>query len=172
MSSVNNKKISHPGQRLKKARDFMQLSQEKFALRLGYMSYQPIKDLESGRKIFRPHIAKLIQCEFGINATWLLEGKGDMLIDSAQEESVDVQKMIEGVVAETRSSYGKKLLPEEEKFAEIQAYIEEVRVGGLRAQGLFADKFIECFGDFKAWHREKHRAIKTNSRKIEKETNQ
>ena len=96
-------------------------------------------------------IAKLIQYEFGISKTWLLEGKGDMLIDSAQEKSVDVQKMVVDIVAGSTPLYGKKLLPEEEKFAEIKAYMETIQAAGPVAQALFNEKFVECFKSFSDW---------------------
>jgi transcriptional regulator with XRE-family HTH domain len=162
MSSLNNKKITHSGERLKKARKSLGLSQGEFARRLGYLGYQSIRYLESGRKKFRPHIAKLIQCEFGINEQWLLDDEGDMLIEDVSERSVDVQKLVEGVVAESGQTYGKKLLPEEEKFAEIRAYVEVVEAAGPMAQALFNEKFIECFKSFGDWSKTKSRAKTIN----------
>jgi hypothetical protein len=106
------------------------------------------------------HIAKLIQHEFGISEKWLLEG--DMLIDSAQEKSVDVQKLVGDIVAESSPSYEKKLLPEEEKFAEIKAYMETIQAAGLVAQALFSEKFIECFKSFSDWSKTRSHAKTTN----------
>jgi transcriptional regulator with XRE-family HTH domain len=161
MSSINNKKISHSGQRLKKARDSMELSQEKFALRLGYTSYQPIKDLESGRKKFRAHIAKLIQCEFGISETWLLEGEGDVLVDDTYEKPIDVQEIVESLVAEPDPLYGEKLPPEDEKLAEIRAYIEDVLQDSSRAKRLFVAQFLKCFEeDFSPWSKTRSHATR------------
>lgn len=102
----------------------------------------------------------MIQCEFGINEKWLLEGDGDMLIENIYKESVDMQKMVEGVVAESSLFYGEKLLPEDEKIAEIQAYIKEVRAAGPAAQALFNEKFIECFKSFGDWSKRRRCATK------------
>jgi hypothetical protein len=44
-----------------------------------------------------------------------------------------LEELIEDIIVESSSPYWGKLLPEEEKFAEIQAYIEEVRAGDLQA---------------------------------------
>jgi hypothetical protein len=44
-----------------------------------------------------------------------------------------LEELIEDIIVESSSPYGGKLLSEEEKFAKIQAYLEEVRAGGLRA---------------------------------------
>jgi hypothetical protein len=83
------------------------------------------------------HIAKLIQHEFGISEKWLLEG--DMLIDSAQEKSVDVQKLVGDIVAESSPSYEKKW----------DQYIKEKRKKEYRAScqlKLVSSRWSEDYG--------------------------
>jgi len=163
MSTHNNKKLTEPGERLRMARESFELSQGEFARKLGYPSYQAIRYLENARKKFRPHIAKLIQYEFGISETWLLEGKGDMLIDNTKKESVDVQKLVGDIVAKQKPPHEKKLLPKNEKLTEIMAYIEDVARDSERAQRLFVMQFMKCFEeDFLPWSETRNRAKTPN----------
>lgn len=66
------------GERLKKARENIGLKQQEFAISLGYESYAPIKDMETGVTFLKKPIARLIEKIFGVSEEWLLTGEGPM----------------------------------------------------------------------------------------------
>jgi transcriptional regulator with XRE-family HTH domain len=66
------------GQRLKKARESLGLTQADFGARLGFTWYK-IKDMETGRQKIQPDTALLIEKKFAIDFRWLLTGEGAMI---------------------------------------------------------------------------------------------
>lgn len=73
----------NPNERLKKARKYSTLTQEKFGERLGLKQSQ-IKDIEIGKQKVSPELAESIEINFSINGWWLLTGKGSMLVSDTE----------------------------------------------------------------------------------------
>ncbi len=93
---------------------------------------------------------KKISKEYNVSLEWLLEG-----------EMSSSQKPVERIVAETRPPYGEKLPPEDEKLAEIRAYIEDVSQDSLRTKRLFVMQFMKCFeDDFSPWSKTRSHATR------------
>lgn len=63
--------------RVKEVRDFLGLSQAKFAENL-HLSSGYISSLEKGNRVVNPRIIKLICTAYGINETWLKSGRDSM----------------------------------------------------------------------------------------------
>lgn len=70
----------NPNERLKKARKYSGLTQEKFGVIIGLKQSQ-IKDIEIAKQKVSPELAELIEVNFSINGWWLLTGKGNMLLE-------------------------------------------------------------------------------------------
>ncbi len=86
----NNYPYSDVGNRLVQVRKDLGLSQTQFAERLG-VHWQTISRMETGqRKVDAEVLVNL--CEMGYDATWLLTGKGDMLLKERSE--VEEQKLL------------------------------------------------------------------------------
>lgn len=73
----------NPNERLKKARKYSTLTQEKFGERVGLKQSQ-IKDIEIGKQKVSPELAELIEINFSINGWWLLTGKGNMIASDTE----------------------------------------------------------------------------------------
>jgi len=81
------------------------------------------------------------------------EGEGD-----------DSQKLAKDSMGDVSSLPMGKIPSEwEEKFTEIQAYLEEVRAEGLMAMTLFSEKFIKYFKDFENWSKARPCATMPNN---------
>jgi len=82
------------GQRLREIREYMHLTQDEVASRIGFQAKQwyHIKNMESGNKKITPELAKQIGNYLSINDNWLLHGEGNML-QHAQDnvEMVEIQ---------------------------------------------------------------------------------
>jgi transcriptional regulator with XRE-family HTH domain len=68
-----------PGQRLKKARESLGLTQSEFGEPLGFR-WSKVKDIEAGKQKLTADIALKIQEIYRISFSWLMEGEGEMLI--------------------------------------------------------------------------------------------
>lgn len=73
----------NPNERLKKARKYSGLTQEKFGERLSLKQSQ-IKDIEIGKQKVSPELAEAIEINFSIGGWWLLTGKGTMLVSDTK----------------------------------------------------------------------------------------
>lgn len=79
----NNYPYGDVGNRLIRVRKDLGLSQTQFAERLG-VHWQTISRMETGqRKLDAEVLVNL--CEMGYDATWLLTGRGDMLLNEKDE---------------------------------------------------------------------------------------
>lgn len=67
------------GQRLANARESLGLKQRELAIILGYETYAPIKDMETGVTQVKKPIAKLLEAIVGIRERWLFEGEEPMV---------------------------------------------------------------------------------------------
>jgi len=68
-----------PAERLKKAREYLGLTQKELAEKLGF-KWHKIKDIETGKHKLSPDIASDIEQFYSISGWWLLTGKGEMLL--------------------------------------------------------------------------------------------
>jgi transcriptional regulator with XRE-family HTH domain len=68
-----------PGERIKKVREILGLTQEAFGERLGFKQAK-IKDIETGKQKVTPEIALDIERKFHYSFRWLLTGEGDMKV--------------------------------------------------------------------------------------------
>jgi phage repressor protein C with HTH and peptisase S24 domain/DNA-binding XRE family transcriptional regulator len=83
---------TQPKQRLKLAREALNLSYRELATPLG-RSYQAVSDWEKGKAPISPIIADALEKYHGISAKWLLNGDGEMLtrkLDTISTSGVDV----------------------------------------------------------------------------------
>lgn len=67
------------GKRLKKARDYVDLTQNKFAEQFG-LKWDKIKNIETEKHKLTPEFAEEIEQKYSISGWWLLTGKGKMLL--------------------------------------------------------------------------------------------
>ena len=65
--------------RFKKVREYLGLTQQELADKLGFKQYK-IKDIETEKQKVSSEIAENIENFFSISGWWLLTGKGDMLL--------------------------------------------------------------------------------------------
>jgi len=79
----------NPNERLKKARKYSGLTQEKFGVILGLKQSQ-IKDIEIAKQKVSPELADLIEINFSINGWWLLTGKGNMLLEDESSNPLPI----------------------------------------------------------------------------------
>lgn len=94
------------GLRLKEARKVLRLTQKEFSEPLGMSWYQQ-KDLETGRTILTPTLAKLYESKYFINSEWVLKNIGEMFTaDKNVLNTVDVQ--IQQIIKELETSPGLK----------------------------------------------------------------
>lgn len=66
-----------PGERIKKVREILGLTQEAFGERLGFKQAK-IKDIEIGKQKVTPEIALDIEGKYSFSFRWLLTGQGEM----------------------------------------------------------------------------------------------
>ncbi len=67
------------GKRLKKARDYADLTQNEFAEQFG-LKWDKIKNIETDKHKLTPEFADEIEQKYSISGWWLLTGKGTMLL--------------------------------------------------------------------------------------------
>lgn len=84
MFAISEKDIY--GDRLKKARLKLGLTQEEFAGDLKLAWFQ-IKDMESGRKRLTPQLLELLEHKYAINVRWLISGEEPMFLSAEHDYS-------------------------------------------------------------------------------------
>lgn len=151
MSSLNSKYFwsEIEGRRLVLIRKQLKLSRSKAGKMLG-VSGESWRRWEEG--LSEPGIGKLKKLiKKGFSLNWILMGEG----------SPRLKLSTSLFVAENTSVYGKKIPPEEEKIAEIRAYVDDVSQNSPRAKRLFIMQFLKCFEeDFMSWSKTRSRATK------------
>lgn len=83
------------GERIKKARKVLDLTQQELASRIG-IKPNSISLIESGNRNASEQVILSICREFGVNETWLRTGKGEMFIPTPKE-SVDELIRVHGL---------------------------------------------------------------------------
>lgn len=79
------------GKRLKKARDYVGLTQTEFAENFG-LKWDKIKNIETETHKLSPDFAEKIEQKYSISGWWLLTGKGEMLLNDNDKISKNEKK--------------------------------------------------------------------------------
>ncbi len=82
------------GERIKKVRNDLGMTQEKFGEKIG-MKKNSISQIESGKNSLTEQMFKSICREFNVNPEWLREGTGDMFIEPAIDTAYLVSELLE-----------------------------------------------------------------------------
>lgn len=94
--------------RIKKIRKENNLTQEKFAERLG-LKRQTIATYETGRSEPMDNIIFSICREFNINEEWLRTGEGDMAVNEDNNNSYNIKERIIGAVTVMDESFANEV---------------------------------------------------------------
>ncbi len=95
------------GERVRRLREALGLSQSQFAQKLG-IHKQMVSDVERGRqKRFNPETEKALADLFDINLSWLLDGKGEMFLHKQVNDQDDISLEKELIM-----KYFDQILPE------------------------------------------------------------
>ena len=95
-------KKKEQGLRLKEARNHLGLTQKKFSEPLGMSWYQQ-KDLETGRTILTPSLAKLFESKYKINSEYLLNNIGEVFVEDKNRFNA-ADEQIQLIIKELESS--------------------------------------------------------------------
>lgn len=76
-----------PGERLKRIRHSLGMSQDELATKMGYEK-SSIGNAESGRTKLSSNLIVSLVKTFNVNVEYLLEGHGDMFIDNKSDEQL------------------------------------------------------------------------------------
>lgn len=85
------KTMSKQGERVKKLRETLNLTQQEFAGIFG-ISRQFICDVEKNKKILNSEKLCILLGNYNANINWVLSGKGEMFLDENTEKSEEVLK--------------------------------------------------------------------------------
>ena len=87
-----------PGDRLRLAREQLELTREEFASRLEDFSENRVYFLETGRTKVTTGLASRICATFGLSVRWLLDGEGEMMIDEQHLKTLQSELYERGVM--------------------------------------------------------------------------
>lgn len=82
---------SEQGERLKKSREYLRLTQGEFGDKIG-LKWSQVKDRESGLVKISLSIAKSIEAEYGIRSEWMLTVQGDMVAPARLSAPIPAQR--------------------------------------------------------------------------------
>lgn len=82
------------GERIRKIRKELRLTQEKFGERIG-MKKNSISQIESGKNSLTEQVTLLICQYWNVNPDWLQNGTGDMFIEPAIDTAYLVSELLE-----------------------------------------------------------------------------
>lgn len=94
-------------ERLKKLRKSLDLTQQKFAERLG-VKRNTVGQWECGINALTEQVIISICREFDVNETWLKTGEGNMFIELTKEE--EIASFIGGILRDEDDSFKKRLI--------------------------------------------------------------
>lgn len=114
------------GQRLKEARDTLNLPMSKFGKAIG-LTDASISQYENGHRTITPRSMKEIVREYNINKDWLRTGKGQMFIKISEEEKI--ARMFAKIMNTPDGEIKKKLLIATENLdtEELQYLIDQAK---------------------------------------------
>jgi SOS-response transcriptional repressor LexA len=140
------------GERIKKARLSLGLSQIEIANALGVQS-NFLSNIERGAKTPPKKLIELLSSRYKINANWILTGEGDMAIDNTSPKAVPLVKEMENLInevtfpkfsdIETRLSALESLLKQEKSIPEA-AYGSEGPLHTAEAAPGYGEEDEEC----------------------------
>lgn len=104
---MDNDRNLTEGERIKKLRKSLDLTQDKFGERLG-LKRNTISQIESGTNNVTEQMRKSICREFNVNYNWLLCGEGDMIIEVDKEDML--MQWAGEVLSEESTSFRKRLV--------------------------------------------------------------
>ena len=87
-----------PGDRLRLAREQLELTREEFASRLEDFTENRVYFLETGRTKVTTGLASRICATFGLSVRWLLDGEGEMMIDAQHLKILQSELYERGVI--------------------------------------------------------------------------
>ena len=94
-----------PGDRIRRARRFLKLSQQRFADELG-ISRSYVGDVENGRIKPSDNLIGLITSKFNVDIEWITSGRGEMVPDSTPEQADALLKLHEQKLAVSKGASG------------------------------------------------------------------
>lgn len=94
-------------ERLKKLRKTLDLTQQKFAERIG-VKQNTVAQYEMGRNIPIDSVISLICREFNVNEDWLRNGTGEMFIEHTRDE--EITEFIGSIQMTEDDSFKKRLI--------------------------------------------------------------
>jgi len=101
------------GERIKKLRSQMGVSQQQFSKRI-FISQSHLAEIELGNQGVNDKIIHLISMEFNVNKNWLMHGEGDIFNsekpDIRLETVVDIYKQLDDELQEYLLSQAKFIL--------------------------------------------------------------
>lgn len=93
--------------RIKKIRKELDLTQQKFAKKIG-VKQNTVAQYEMGRNVPIDSVISLICREFNVNEHWLRDGTGEMFIEQTRDEQI--ASFIGGIQMNDDNSFKKRLI--------------------------------------------------------------
>lgn len=93
--------------RIKKIRKELDLTQQKFADRIG-IKQNTVAQYEIGRNIPIDSVISLICREFNVNENWLRTGEGDMFIELSRDE--EIANFVGDILKDENESFKKRFI--------------------------------------------------------------
>lgn len=111
------------GERIKKVRRSLDLTQQRFGERLG-MKQNTIALIESGRNTSEQTIISICR-EFNVSETWLRTGEGEMFIQLSRDE--EIASFMGDALSSSEDTFKKRLIAALSKLDEKQwAVLEQI----------------------------------------------
>lgn len=116
------------GERIKKARKALDLTQQEFADRIG-MKRNSIGLIEIGRNnVSNPAIFSICR-EFNINEEWLRTGAGEMFVKQSKEE--EISGMVHGLLSGESAAFKQRFIAvlsklDDKEWAALEKYMKEI----------------------------------------------
>lgn len=90
--------------RITMLRELLQMSQTEFARKIG-ISQGALSQIESGRSRLSMETLKNLSSEFNVNCNWIVNGKGDIFINSAKTKGINKSNLIPFINKKARAGY-------------------------------------------------------------------
>ena len=125
------------GERIKKLRKFLGLTQQEFAERIG-VKRNTIATYEMGRNDPIDAVVTLICREFGVSEDWLRTGEGEMIIPVTPDENIAA--FVGEVLAHRDDNFKKRFINmlsslDEKQWELLEMLVNEMTKGGGNSDG-------------------------------------